>query len=1682
MSERNNEFTPKMPWTIERQLEAYAQSPGHTERHKILRDTWNQNIRWFSSLLEYTIDSYPKYSQHNASHCRAVIHNIECLLGEEEIKRLSATDCYAILTAVYMHDVGMCISQKKKEQIITSDEFVDWLDREMLASNSNLSRHIQNIQRWLYSDEANGVSGKYKVSPQKVVRLEEAKEEENPAKRRAYYKKLYHDKLETANSTEQLIAEFQRKNHALDSSNWLKQELMKSSEISYGLSITGIPKRIHLAIADCAQLHGVSQMEDLMQQLMAMPQEDNGYAADIYHPRFLAVLLLIGDALDIDNNRFHPYARAMAGDDLGEPSETHYRKHQSIRSLQITPRKIFIRADCERPAEMRMLRNDINWLQRFITECSYQWSSIAPDNYCGYLPKVDFEQISLGGKQIAEKLVKAQFHLSQQKAFKLLEGASLYDNRFVFLREMLQNAVDAIKFQYWNDLDATEFGTNPNVALCEANDELPFRKYPVKIDFAVRKRRKDNPETLLPITVKDIKADNAEHNKYEFGVQVSVQDCGVGIGEEDVVAISRVGTSQAHRQDVVQNMPAWLHPTGKFGIGLQSLFQADLFFKCVTRTHRDECYEMTFHSGTNNEGYINVIPKDWHKGEHGSVPYGTKFTLFVPQTKKESHTTNMSGWAGIDPYDKEYIPSRGLRRSFELMKQMEAQIDSWVGECLFPVVIREEMLDISLRQENWDEKLAPHKELPMKKVFFKKIDAGDFSGTQSADTESLLCWIFTKSIGNPVLRNDLDDKSASYYLDVEHCMLHIWSQKAKCFFACSPKRIVQSITKETRTSDDTPEDRGNKIKIFLKGLLISELVYKEDELIEYIDIKNDRLQDHLYMSRNAFSPEGEAIIRDEIIPLLRETFRDVLIHINQKAISTIEENQNVMTQWILDHFKQINLEEDKNFSQQNLFYIRKRELLEKKLNACNLFDFTLIKNDINWAEDRKNEESPFIRNLDATNSNGCHNLSKCIADELFFDLRNSGNVENYTSRMMTNIKSKVTKLRETKLDIFSHLLDIFSDKMSELNRWLYDDPYRGSYTQMIACAEWIRDFVILCAMFAFYMQQANVPMKSGCVFSGQRQCGWEYVNRRIAYALNHFKSAEKQIPNSQSEYYEEINDLLYVPAVTEKELTNAKDHRCSISELMLQENQFVVFSTRQSQFDPWKHILVRLHPLEDRTSFLHLIEANLGNPNILDFVKCVSPNPNILDILNYSPKNREECAARWAFLDLWNELTIASIKNEWIAPMAFIKEEWRIVLANPNGALNRMTEDIWGNPTTRWLVRKFPSVALGSDSSGNNRLNVLSAQAKPHVFYDARMLKLLIDRINEQYAEHCARRFVTTVWDGLGELACKDVSTYILTVRRGTIPEVSKKEQMLLAFGCDLPEDGVTLSLIPAYGGDEPNSKNKGGTKKVKTFFQLLEAIKQCYKGEGMVPDFGLDQLHRIIKEYQNIQQMQPFHGKHRETDLRIIKLLQAYCAKHSESKPDRNLMVRASRQLEENIQTIYESTTLYDAFKSFERAQVNKQQNKKFTYKDIEVPLDRQKFMCAFFLRLYNISITDIPDELSTGIAKILYGEDCASILNLEPYNDEARLDAVYINIQAALTYCNHWIKQEFRNAFLERICDWYWDNVWKKAYAESFLEYTKAHLITPKSDQELKALYRTQLRRIFCAAIIDIDTAYLK
>ena len=236
--ERENAFPPPhsdvyIPWTIESQLKSYATHLDATERHEVLWYSWKQIKRWLSQMLEYTLASFPAYSLHNETHCQAILHNIECLLGEPEIRKLSATDCFVILIAVYLHDIGMVITYSDRQDMLQSDSFSELIDELRNSSSSVLQKAAAELQDVNYD---------FRGEPYRKARM----------------KKLYEKKLKVFDAMSLILGEHQRKLHAKISEQRVKKWTDGPSKLQAGLELTQIPMRIFYQAAVCAELHGES--------------------------------------------------------------------------------------------------------------------------------------------------------------------------------------------------------------------------------------------------------------------------------------------------------------------------------------------------------------------------------------------------------------------------------------------------------------------------------------------------------------------------------------------------------------------------------------------------------------------------------------------------------------------------------------------------------------------------------------------------------------------------------------------------------------------------------------------------------------------------------------------------------------------------------------------------------------------------------------------------------------------------------------------------------------------------------------------------------------------------------------------------------------------------------------------------------------------------------------------------------------------------------------------------------------------------------------------------------------------------------------------------------------------------------------------------------------------------------
>lgn len=538
--------------------------------YRNLCSSWELNKTTYKNILATIQLNYPHYSLHDSTHSESIITNIEMILGEDRIKKLSPTDTWLILNCAYLHDFGMALLHSNIEREWPSDNFQKYLGKLRKSSDPNLkeaANYIENLKDNLNKSDFEIIW---------------------PLKIRKY--------------VTEIISDYYRGKH----STLTKEYLNKLDEWNLDLTQNGlINTRLINLIGEISSLH-TNDFDDVMK----LDYISNGYNADYIHPRFIAEMIRLGDLLDLDNGRFNEYVEKVAGE-LPHISKVHKAKHKATTHILVNPATIELRADCPDDMVYREVRNWVTWLDEEIKNISLNIKDIFPDNLEGYIPKLKKIDLLINGNSDLEGKTDLKFKISQRKAFEIIEGSNIYENKITFIREFVQNALDASKIQLWKDLNNGIYD--------------PWLK-----DVVGEKIRY---ETLTPFDLLECKI----FNNYEISihinnmdndvVQVIIEDKGTGISLDNLKAMCDVGESYDDRSEIynsnynIDSMPSWLRPTGGFGIGMQSGFLVSDKFKVHTKYNSSPVMEIQFEPATT--GYISI------RQSNENIKRGTKIEVLV---------------------------------------------------------------------------------------------------------------------------------------------------------------------------------------------------------------------------------------------------------------------------------------------------------------------------------------------------------------------------------------------------------------------------------------------------------------------------------------------------------------------------------------------------------------------------------------------------------------------------------------------------------------------------------------------------------------------------------------------------------------------------------------------------------------------------------------------------------------------------------------------------------------------------------------------------------------------------------------------------------------------------------------------------------------------------------------------
>lgn len=329
-------------------------------------------------------DTFPTYTLHNETHAINVIILMGNLLGER-VKDLTTLEAAILILSAYYHDTGMIFTDNERINIQSEAEFKNFLDQH----------------------------------PKAQLQLLE-------------YQKIHVDGV-----PEDITEWYCRWIHPLRIYDILNSE----EKIMWG----SYP--INEELGEVCKSHGYSVSEIIKSEALKI---DMFGETDL---KFCSIILRLADILDFDNSRSPDEVYKYLG--LGkrennriEISDIEWRKHLCSDGFKFNQWHKYERytlnftAAPNEPAVESDIRDFLKVIEYEFEQCNIALRHLSRKWQDFKLPQsINKGDIKSDGYTFGEY----KFTLEQDKIMNLLMGENLYNDKYVFIRELLQNAIDTTR-------------------------------------------------------------------------------------------------------------------------------------------------------------------------------------------------------------------------------------------------------------------------------------------------------------------------------------------------------------------------------------------------------------------------------------------------------------------------------------------------------------------------------------------------------------------------------------------------------------------------------------------------------------------------------------------------------------------------------------------------------------------------------------------------------------------------------------------------------------------------------------------------------------------------------------------------------------------------------------------------------------------------------------------------------------------------------------------------------------------------------------------------------------------------------------------------------------------------------------------------------------------------------------
>lgn len=493
---------------------------------------WQNHKERYTKKTALIAHDFPHYSVHGQEHSRTIIEAVEMFLGKWRVERLGIGDLWLFLNAAYGHDVGMVIQNEEVVRLWKQDQ--DFHD------------YIHNLARNPESDMQDAVN--YYMQLHNILNAKPQMEGVDGLAR--IYELTDDWPVIIKRNVILITADYIRRHHHARSKRFF-------DNFSEAIGVNIAENRIYRILGKVCYAHGC----DLKYIKDELPLETDGFGNEKIHPQFIAMLLRLGDLLDMDNNRFDIDLLNHFGK-LPVTSALHFKKHLAVSHLLITERTIEAVEQVEDLDTCKVVGAWFRYIESGVLEITSNWNLVAPKKLEGCTFQTCNLQIYFNGNRY-EDVLRHHFEVDNRKFMEVLIGDKLYEDELVFLREYLQNAIDATKLMIWIKAKGGENGRIFPGAEYESCEEKPIELNTMYLD-----------DMSIRLELELVLGESEENKGKEY-IRFRIKDHGIGMDEECLKALTIIGTGWSGRKKYIEeigSMPDWLKPTGGFGIGIQSGF------------------------------------------------------------------------------------------------------------------------------------------------------------------------------------------------------------------------------------------------------------------------------------------------------------------------------------------------------------------------------------------------------------------------------------------------------------------------------------------------------------------------------------------------------------------------------------------------------------------------------------------------------------------------------------------------------------------------------------------------------------------------------------------------------------------------------------------------------------------------------------------------------------------------------------------------------------------------------------------------------------------------------------------------------------------------------------------------------------------------------------------------------